>query len=57
MAVGVEGGAGQIVMGVAIAAHHVIGGGAHGGKLGIAAAAPGSVAWIRLIKPSASAAK
>ena len=26
-------------MGVAIAAHHVIGGGAHGGKLGVAAQA------------------
>ena len=36
MAVGVEAGAGQIVMGVAIAAHHVIGRRAHGDELGIA---------------------
>ena len=37
MAVGIERRARQIVMGVAIAAHHVIGGGAHGGELGVAA--------------------
>ncbi len=36
MAVGIECCARQVVMRVAIAAHHVIGGGTHGGELGIA---------------------
>ena len=36
MAVGIEGRRDQIVMGVAITAHHVIGRGAHGDDLGIA---------------------
>ncbi len=36
MAHAVEAGTGERVMGLAIAAHHVLGGGAHGGQLGIA---------------------
>ena len=46
----------QIVMGVAIAAHHVIGGGAHGVQLRDRLQR-GIGACIRLIRPSASAAK